>query len=66
MDFSDVAVRHAIAFSTLNIKHSVDVDLSSSTLSIAREIRISIVAIVLGLTAASIVKSVLASRDHQH
>lgn len=64
MDLSDVAVRHAIAFSTLNIKHSVD--LSPSTLSIAREIRISIVAIVLGLTAASIVKSVLASRDHQH
>lgn len=60
MDLSDVAVRHAIAFSTLNIKHSID--LSPSAVSIAREIRISVVAIVLGLTAASIVRSVLTSR----
>lgn len=60
MDLSDVAVGHTITFSTLNIKHSID--LSPSTLSIAREIRISLVAIVLGFTAASIAKSVLASR----
>lgn len=60
MDLSDVAVRHAVAFSTFNIKHSID--LSPSAVSIAREIRISVVAIVLGLTAASIAKSVLASR----
>ena len=60
MDLSDVAVRHIIAFSTLNIKHSID--LSPSTVSIAREIRISVIAIVLGLTLASIARSVLASR----
>ena len=60
MDLSDVAVRHAIAFSTLNIKHSID--LSPSTVSIAREVRISIIAIVLGLTVASIARSVLAPR----
>lgn len=57
---SDVAVKHLVAFSSINIKHSID--LSSSTLSVAREIRISIVAIVFGLTAASVVKSVLASK----
>ncbi len=60
MDLSDGGVRHAVAFSSLNIKHSFDI--SPSTVSIAREIRISITVIVLGLTAASIMKSVLASR----
>lgn len=65
MDLSngDIAVRHVIAFSTLNLKHSID--LSPSALSIAREIRISIVAIVFGLTTASIVKSLLASKKPQ-
>ena len=58
MDLSDVAVRHAIAFSTLNIEHSIH--FSPSAVSIAREIRISLVVIVLGLTAASIARSVLA------
>lgn len=60
MELSDVGVRHAIAFSTLNIRHTLDI--SPSTVSVAKEIRISIIAIVLGLTAASIIKSVLASR----
>ena len=57
MDMSDVAVRHAVAFNSLNIKHSVD--LSSTTISVAREIRICVIAIVLGLTTASIVKNYL-------
>lgn len=60
MDLSDVGVRHAVAFTTLNVKHSLDI--SPSTVSIAREVRISIIAIVVGLTAASIVKSVLNSK----
>lgn len=60
MDLSDVGVRHAVAFGSLNIRHFVDI--SPSTISIAKEIRISIIAIVLGLTAASIIKSVLASK----
>lgn len=60
MDLADVGVRHAVAFTTLNINHSVDI--SPSTLSLARELRISIIAIVLGLTAASIVRSVLATK----
>lgn len=63
MDVSDVAVRHAIAFSTFNIKHSID--LSPSTLSVVREVRIGVVVIVLGLTVASIAKSVLASRKSE-
>jgi len=58
MDLSDI--RHAVAFTTLNVRHSVE--LSPSTVSIAREVRISIVAIILGLTVASVVRSVLSTR----
>ena len=60
MDLSDVGVRHAVAFTPLNIRHFFE--LSPSTVSVAREIRISIIAIVVGFTAASIVKSVLNSK----
>ena len=61
MDFTDgVAVRHAVAFTTLNIKHSVE--LSPSTVSFAKEIRYCIIAIVAGFSAVSIVKSVLGVR----
>ena len=57
MDISDVAVRHLVAIPPLNIQHSFDI--SSSTVSIARELRFCVIAIVVGLTTASIVKSVL-------
>ncbi len=60
MDLSDVGIRHAVAFSNLNIRHSLDT--SASTVSLAREIRISIIVIVVGLTATSLIKSVLAAR----
>ena len=60
MDLSDVAVRHAVAFTALNIKHSVD--FSPSTLSFAKEIRYCVIAIVTGATIASVVRSVLESR----
>lgn len=60
MDLSDVAVRH-VAFTTWNVKHSIDI--SPSAVLFAREIRIGIIAIVLGFTAASIVKTVLSSRN---
>lgn len=60
MDLSDVAVKHAVAFTTWNVKHSVDI--SPSAVSLAREVRISVIAIVLGWTTISIVRSVLASR----
>lgn len=63
MDFSDVGVRHAVAFTSLNIKHSVE--FSPSTVSVAKEVRYCVVAVVVGLTAASIVKSVLDYRRTQ-
>lgn len=60
MDLSDVGVQHAIAFTTLNIKHSID--LSPSAVSIAREFRYCVIAVVLGLAVTSITKSVLSFR----
>lgn len=57
MDFSDVGVRHAVTFNTLNIHHSIDI--SPSALSIAKEVRYCVLLIVAGLCTASIVKSVL-------
>ncbi len=61
MDFTDgVAVRHAVTFTTLNLKHSVE--LSPSTVSVAKEVRYCIIAIVVGFSAVSIVKSVLSVR----
>ena len=60
MDMSDAAIRHAVAFNSLNIKHYVEV--SPQAISIAKEFRICVIAIVLGLTSASIVKSVLQYR----
>lgn len=60
MDISDVGVRHAVAFSALKIQHSFD--FSPAAVSIAREVRISVIAIVIGVAATSIVKSVLSFR----
>lgn len=60
MDGSEVGLRHSVAFKNLQIHHSVD--LSPSVVSIAREIRISIIAIVLGITAVTIVNRIVPRR----
>ena len=57
MDISDVAVRHVVSIPALNVRHTFD--FSHSTVSIAKEIRICVIATVIGLTTASIVRSVL-------
>lgn len=57
MDFSDVGVRHAVTVPGFNIKHSVD--LTPSTVSFAKELRYCVIVVVVGLTTASIVRSVL-------
>lgn len=61
---SDMGVRHAVAVSTFHVNHSVD--LSPATVAIAREIRLSIIAIVVGIGVLSIVKSVLSSKSTKH
>ena len=60
MDLSDVAVRHAVGFTTLNVNHSLNI--SPSTLSFAREVRYCVIAIVAGATIASVIRSVLIYR----
>ena len=60
MDLSDVGVRHAVTFSSLNIRHSVDI--SPLAVSIARELRICVIAIIIGYATTSIVKGILAFR----
>ena len=65
MDFSsDLAVRHTVAFTTLNIKHSLDI--SSSTLLLVKELRFCVLAIVAGATIASVVRSVLDFRRNKN
>ena len=60
MDMSDVAVRHAVAFNSININHSIE--LSSSAVQVAREVRIAVIVVVLGYTTTSILKSILEYR----
>jgi hypothetical protein len=57
MDVSDAGFRHVVAFNTLSIRHLVD--LSPATISVAREIRYCVIAVVVGLATTSIVRSVL-------
>ena len=60
MDVSEIGVKHVVAFTNLNVRHSFEV--SPSTVSLAREIRIGLVAVVIGLTVATIAKTALSSR----
>ena len=60
MDLSDIGVRHAVTFTTLNIRHSFD--LSPSAVSIAREFRYCVIAVVVGLAITSITKNLLSLR----
>ena len=57
MDLSDVGVRHAVAFTTLNIRHSLEI--SPSTISVFKELRYCVIVVVIGFTTASIVRSLV-------
>ena len=59
MDFTE-GIRHEVAVKTFNVRHLVD--FSPDALSIAREIRYCVVAIVVGFTTVQIVRSVLSYR----
>lgn len=61
MDFaSDVGVRHSVVLSNLNIQHSVD--FSPATVSIVRELRFCVIAIVVGWTTTRVVSALLNRR----
>ncbi|PWY79732.1 hypothetical protein BO70DRAFT_397207 [Aspergillus heteromorphus CBS 117.55] len=62
MEFaSDVGVRHAVVLSNLEIRHLVD--FSPATASIAREIRLCVIAIVVGWTTSRVVSALLNRRS---
>ena len=64
MEVSEAAIRHAVSFSPLHIHHSVHV--SPSTVSLIKEFRYCVIAVVLGFVATSIVKGVQRdSRDRK-
>lgn len=60
MDLTDIGVRHSVTFTNLNIKHSIE--LSPSAISVARELRYCLIAIVVGLVVTRVTESVLSSR----
>lgn len=60
MDLSDIGVRHSVAFTNLNIKHSIE--LSPSTVSVVRELRYCLIAIVVGLVVTRVTESLLYPR----
>jgi hypothetical protein len=60
LSVSDVAVRHALTCTTLTIQHSLDI--SPSTLLLAKELRYCVITVVLGFTAVTIFRSVLEHR----
>lgn len=57
---SDVGVRHSVALSSLNIHHIVE--LSPAVASIAREVRLCVIAIVVGWTTSRVVSALLKHR----
>jgi hypothetical protein len=60
MDFGE-GIKHEVAVKVINVRHIVDV--SPSTLSLAKEIRYCIIALVLGVGITTITRSYLASRN---
>ena len=61
MDLSDVGVRHNVAFSTLNIHHSLDI--SPSVLSVAKEVRNCVLILAAAFATVRIVQAVLVSNN---
>ena len=61
MDISDVGIKHAVRFNDLTIRHTID--FTPSVASIAKEIRYCVIALVLGFSTVTIVKSFLSFRD---
>ena len=62
MDFSDVGVRHSVVLSDLNIHHLLE--FSPSAVTIAREIRYCVIAVVVGWITTRVV-SELSNRRSQ-
>ncbi|KAG2010966.1 hypothetical protein GB937_007511 [Aspergillus fischeri] len=57
---SDVGVRHSVVLSNLKIQHFVE--FSPAAVSVAREVRFCVIAIVIGWTTSRIVSALLNRR----
>lgn len=62
MDFTDVGIRHTI-LNSLQLNHFID--FSPSTALIAKEIRLCVVAVVVGWVTTSVISSICAIPDHR-
>jgi hypothetical protein len=60
MDFNE-GIKHEVAVKLINVRHLIDV--SPRTLSLAKEIRYCVIAIVLGVGITTITRLYLASRN---
>jgi len=54
MDVGFESIKHEVAWKTLNIRHLVEV--SPNTVSLAREVRITIIAVALCITGVQLVR----------
>ena len=59
MDFGD-GIKHELAVKTWNVRHLIE--FNPATVDIAREVRICVIAVVLGFSVTTIVQSVLSHR----
>jgi hypothetical protein len=60
---SDVGLRHAVTFNALTIQHQHSFVISSSAVSVAREVRFCVIAVVLGFTTVAVIRRVLGTRE---
>jgi hypothetical protein len=60
MDFGE-GIKHEVAVKAINIRHLIDA--TPGTLSLAKEVRNCIIAIVFGVGIITITRSYLASRN---
>ncbi|KAI9886504.1 MAG: hypothetical protein M1823_001684 [Watsoniomyces obsoletus] len=61
MDASNIGVNHAVVFEEVRFRHIIDA--SPAVLSIAREIRYSVIAIVVGISTVAIARAFIAVRN---
>ena len=60
MDFGE-GIKHEVAVKAINVRHLIDV--TPGTLSIAKEVRYCVIAIVLGVGITTVTRAYLASRN---
>lgn len=57
------SIKHEVAWKTLNVRHLIEV--SPATVSFAKEIRYSVIAIALCITSVQLIRSWSSHREHR-